>query len=72
MTNTKLLEWYITESGLKKQKIAEVLGITLNALKKKIKGEREFKASEIQKVCDLLHISTLSEKDRVFFATSVE
>ena len=72
MTNNKLLERYISESGLKKQKIAEALNISMATMRKKSVGEREFKASEILKLCEILHISSDGERDKVFFAHSVE
>ena len=68
MTNTKLLIQFINNSGLKKGKIAETLGISLFTLKRKIKNETEFKQSEIQKLCELLNINTAAEKESVFFA----
>jgi len=72
MTDTLLLEQYIKDSGLKKSKIANALGITYAGFGKKCKNETEFKASEIQILCKLLGISTLDDKDRVFFAKTVE
>lgn len=68
MTNTKLLIQFINNSGLKKGKIAEMLGISLFTLKRKIENETEFKQSEIQKLCKLLNINTAAEKESVFFA----
>lgn len=68
MTNTALLNKYIQNSGLKKAKIAETLGITVFSLAQKINNIREFKASEIKKLCDLLGIHESEDKDSVFFA----
>ena len=68
MTNTELLERYIRESGYKKGKLAESLGISLNSFGLKVQGAREFKASEIQTLCSMLGIVEVAEKDRVFFA----
>ena len=72
MTNTLLLEEYIKNSGLKRSKLASYLGITLAGLKKKTTGQREFKASEIQILCNLLGIESADENDRIFFALKVE
>jgi len=72
VTNIELLDRYIRESGLKRKKIAECLGITLNGLKKKTTGQHEFKASEIQVLCVLLGINTSDEKERIFFARNGE
>ena len=68
MTNSKLLQKKIDESGLKKGFIAENLGISTAWLKKKVNGKAHFKAYEIQILCDLLGIVDLEEKDEIFFA----
>lgn len=67
MTNTLLLEERIDKSGYKKSYIAKQIGISAYALSKKINNETEFKASEINILCDILKIDT---KDRmaIFFA----
>lgn len=70
MTNTAELELLIKKSGLKKGYIAKVLGISRQALAKKIKNESVFTATEIAILCDLLKINSLVVKDRVFFLTS--
>lgn len=67
MTNTKLLNDKIIESGLKKNFIAEKLGLSYYGFKLKIDNENEFKASEISILCDLLNIKTSSEKESIFF-----
>lgn len=71
MTNTDLLEKRIRESGLKKSYIAKVLGITLKTLANKIMNRCEFKASEIDALCELLGITDLAEKEAIFFAAKV-
>lgn len=68
MTNTKLLEEAIEKSGYKKSYIAKVMGITRYCLTRKIRNENEFKASEINTLCNLLKIETAAEKERIFFA----
>lgn len=69
MTNTKLLEQKISESGYKKSFIAKAIGLkSTYGLTKKIRNESEFKATEINVLCDLLKIDSLEEKDRIFFA----
>ena len=68
MTNTKLLEDYIEKSGLKRTYIAESLGISRSALWKKINNESPFDQYQIEKLCDLLGIRTLKERNAVFFA----
>lgn len=68
MTNTELLNRIIKESGLKKKYIAERLGITGYGLQKKIENRSEFKSSEISILCELLGITSLKQKETVFFA----
>lgn len=68
MTNTALLEKFIDESGLKKSYIAKAIGITAYSLAKKIRNENEFKASEINGLCNLLKIDSAEDKERIFFA----
>lgn len=72
MTNTKLLNEKILESGLKKKFIAEKLGLSTYGLQRKIENRSEFKASEISILCDLLDIRTAAEKERIFFASKVD
>lgn len=72
MTNTKALKQKIKESGLKIGYITEKLDISYHWLKKKIENEVEFKASEIQILCELLSITNAKEKEAIFFANNVE
>lgn len=68
MTNTALLDKYIRDSGLKKSKIAKALGITVFCLQQKRNNVREFKASEIKKLCELLGIHEGKDKEAIFYA----
>ncbi len=68
MTNTEYLEEIIEASGLKKGYIAEKLGISRYGLSNKIANKNEFKASEINSLCEILNISKSTEKERLFFA----
>lgn len=65
MTDTKLLMKAIERSGLKREAIANKLGITRAALQKKTSGENEFKASEVVKLTGILQLST-KERDLIF------
>ena len=69
MTNTEMLERSIAESGYKKSYIAKVIGIVPETLGRKIRNESEFTASEIAALCELLGITSLKEKECIFFAT---
>ena len=70
MTNTILLKKAIEESGLRIYFVAKKLGITYPTLRKKVNGEREFLASEILILTELLHLSPV-DRDRIFFASGV-
>ena len=67
MTNTSLLDEYIKRSGLKKSYIIKALDISRYGFSLKCNNKIEFKASEIETLCNLLKIGT---KDRmaIFFA----
>lgn len=67
MTNTELLKAKIEESGLKREYLANKLGITRYSLTNKISNKSEFKASEIPKLCTELNIKSAKERDRIFF-----
>lgn len=68
MTNTTMLEERIKASGMKKAFIAEKLELSPTGLWKKMRGEREFKASEMKTLCDLLGINNMDEMAKIFFA----
>lgn len=72
MTDTKLLEKKIKESGLKRQFLAKKLKISRFAFAQKINNESEFKASEIVTLCKELHITSAKEKEAIFFAQQGE
>lgn len=68
MTNTMLLNKKIDESGYKRIYIARAIGLkSAYGLAKKIRNETEFKASEINALCELLKIDP-EEKEAIFFA----
>jgi orotate phosphoribosyltransferase-like protein len=68
MTDTMKLEVEIMKSGLTKKEIADELGLTVQGFLLKMQNKTEFKASEIQKLQNILH---LENKD-IFFADDVE
>ena len=67
MTNATLLRAKIEASGLKLRFIATKVGITYQALLNKMNNKSEFRAREIQALCDVLGISP-QEKEDIFFA----
>lgn len=72
MTNTILLRETIAESGLKLSYIAEKMGLSSYGFSKKLNGETEFKASEIENLCSILQINDVSRRMSIFFAKKVE
>lgn len=69
MTDTAKLNDRIQASGLKKGYIAKVLGVTDATLSRKINNAQDFRASEINALCELLGINSLEEKEAIFFAS---
>lgn len=72
MVSTRLLRQKIRESGLKYKNIAQKLGISAYGLQLKIDNENEFTTSQVAKLCEILEISTLREKEDIFFAKQVD
>ena len=71
MTDTKALRKKMDDSGYKLRFIAKQLGITYQGFLKKINNESEFKATEIQTLCNLLNID-IQEKEQIFFTQNVD
>lgn len=67
MTDLTELNRLIAESGLKKQKIASELGLTLQGLLNKLKGERPFQLDEIKPLCEVLRL-TNEQRDQIFLS----
>jgi predicted transcriptional regulator len=68
--NTKLLEKKISDSGMTMVSLAEKTGILRESLYNKLKGNTEFKASEISSLSKVLRLST-RERDAIFFDSEV-
>lgn len=71
MTHSAKLKGKIVESGLNQTWIAEQLGMTLATFNYKVNNKTEFKASEIKKLAEILHL-TANEVNEIFFADKVE
>lgn len=71
MTDTAKLNKLIKASGLKKNYIAKAIGMKPASLSRKIHNKRQFKASEINALCNVLAIESLEEKEAIFFADEV-
>lgn len=68
MTNTELLELKISQSGKKKTYLADKVGLSLAGFRNCCINKAEFKASQIQTLCEELEINDLNEKQLIFFA----
>ncbi|MDD5851846.1 MAG: DUF739 family protein [Galactobacillus timonensis] len=62
-TNSRELEVEITRKGMTVREIARQMGITEQSFYNKLNNRTEFKASEIQMLCDILGLSDM----RLFF-----
>jgi len=72
MTNSMMLEKIIRESGIKRSAILEKTGIkSYSTLRDKIWNRREFTASEIKALCEILHL-TSEVCEAIFFAKDAE
>lgn len=71
MTDKAKLEDLITKSGLKKSFIADNLGISRQAFLNKVNNKSLFTSEEIDTLCKLLNVKSLTEKEKIFFAKSV-
>ena len=72
MTDTKKLREAIKDSGLKRSEILKRSGIkAYSTLRDKVDNKREFTASEITKLCEILNLST-DQREAIFFASESE
>ena len=68
MTNTELLEKRISDSGKKKGFLAENVGLSRAGFRNCITNKAEFTASQIDILCAELSITSLKDKESIFFA----
>ena len=68
MTNTELLDQKIAESGKKIGFLAKKCGLSLGGFYNCRTNKAEWKASQIDILCDELHITSLTERHAIFFA----
>ena len=67
MVGTELVEQKIIESGKKIGYLAEKLGISRQYFRMKCKNKADFTNRETDILCDELSITTLTEKEKIFF-----
>lgn len=68
MNNTALLEDKIKQSGKKRNYLAEKIGLSYAGFRNCVTNKAEFKSSQIDILCDELNITSLKEKEAIFFA----
>lgn len=68
LTNTQLLEKKIQESGLKKGYLAERCGLSRAGFRNCELNKAEFTTSQVEILCEELKITSLREKQTIFFA----
>lgn len=68
MTNTNEIRSLIAKFGLTQADVAKALGISCQSFSYKLNNKVEFKASEIEALCDLLSIG---DKDFYFFCSAI-
>lgn len=68
MTNEKLLNAKITESGKKKSYLADKCGLSRMGFFNCIKNRAKFNTTHINVLCEELNITSLKEKEAIFFA----
>jgi hypothetical protein len=68
VTDTKLLKELIDKSGLKIGFIADFVGISRQSLWNKINNVSPFNQYEIDRLCEVLKITSLKQKESIFFA----
>lgn len=72
MVDTLKLKSLMLLNGFKQEDIAKLLNISLQAFNMKINNKRDFRLSEILKLCEILKIETAQEKMSIFFANQVD
>lgn len=71
MTDTVLLKEKIEQSGLKIGFIAQFVGISRQQFWKKVNNQVPFNQYEIEALCNALRITSLRDKEALFFAKDV-
>lgn len=70
MVNTELLNLKIKESGLKKSQLCKAMGITYQTFRHKRNNASAFTSQEVNTLCELLNIRTMTEMKKIFFSQS--
>ena len=68
VTNLALLEEKIKQSGKKKAYLAKKVGLTPAGFRNCCLNKSEFRTGQVQILCEELNITSLKEKQAIFFA----
>lgn len=71
MVNVDLLKNTIKEQGIRNLFIADKMGLSPEGFYKKLRGESEFKVSEVSCLTEVLRL-TEEQRNAIFFADEVE
>lgn len=71
MVNQKLLEEKIALSGKKKSYLAQKVGLSRTGFRNCCTNKAEFRTGQVQTLCVELGITSLKEKQAIFFAGDV-
>jgi predicted transcriptional regulator len=71
MTNSTLLKIALIRSGMTVLSICEKCGFSTGYFYKCLRGEQDFRTSEVRKICDELSIGA-EEMNLIFFAVDVD
>lgn len=68
MLNRNLLRAAIAASGYTQEKLAESIGISPNTFSSRMVGSSFFNTEEIDKICEVLNITSNEQKADIFLA----
>ena len=72
LIDTQALEEAIKKSGKTKTYLSNKIGISIQSLRLKTRGDYQFNTDEVGILCEELNITRLSDKERIFFAKNVD
>lgn len=68
MVRTDILKEKKKQYGIQTKYIVDRLGISRQAYYNRLNGKTPFKLKEVQTMCEVLHITSLREKNDIFFS----
>ena len=68
MLNRNLLKGAIVSKGLTQDKLADLIKMSANTLSSRMTGSSSFTVDEIDKICDVLDITSNDDKANIFLS----